>query len=197
DLHDDLGAGLTEISLTSDLATNPQLAEHESRQYTREIGARARELVQSMDEIVWAVNPRNDSIASLSVYACQYAQHLVKPLGIACRLDVQPGLPEIPLNAEQRYNFFLAFKETINNVARHSQATELQLAIHTEGDHFCLIIEDNGRGFEPGGELAGADGLRNIRERLRRLHGECEISSQTGRGTRVSLRVPLHPAPAA
>jgi signal transduction histidine kinase len=191
DLHDDLGAGLTEISLTSDMATNPSLPEYESRQYTREIGARARELVQSMDEIVWAVNPRNDSVTSLSVYACQYAQRQLKPLNMACRLDVQPGLPELPLNAEQRYNFFLAFKEVINNIARHSGATEWHLAIHAEGRQLVFLIEDNGRGFEPGREAAGADGLLNIRERITRLGGECEIKSQPGGGTRVCLRVPL------
>ena len=195
DLHDDLGAGLTEISLTSDLAVNPGLPEYESLQYTREVGARARELVQRMDEIVWAVNPRNDSIVSLSVYACQYAQQLLKPLHIACRLDVQPGLPEVQLNAEQRYNFFLAFKEAITNIARHSGATELHLAIHADGRQLVFLIADNGRGFEPGGELAGADGLRNIRERLLRLGGECEISSQPGRGTQVLLRVPFVVSP--
>lgn len=192
DLHDDLGAGLTEISLTSDLATNPMLPEHESRQYTHEIGIRARELVQSMDEIVWAVNPRNDSINSLSIYACQYAQRLLKPLEISCRLDVQAGLPETPLNAEQRYNFFLAFKEAINNIARHSEATEMHLAIHAAGGQIVFQINDNGRGFEPAAtEQAGADGLRNIRERMLRLGGHCEITTKTGQGTHVSLCVPL------
>ena len=196
DLHDDLGAGLTEISLTSDMAANPALPEGESRQYTREVGTRARELVQKMDEIVWAVNPRNDSVDSLSVYACQYAEQILNPLGIACRLAVQPGLPEIPLNAEQRYSFFLAFKEAMSNSVRHSGATELHLAIHAQAGMLVFLLEDNGRGFEPGRQLAGADGLRNIRERLARIGGDCEIVSRPGEGTRVSLRVPLAVAPA-
>ena len=191
DLHDDLGAGLTEIGLTSDLAQNDSLPDYESREYVREIGTRARELVQRMDEIVWAVNPRNDSLNSLSVYACQYAQRLLKPLGLACRFDVQPGLPETVLNSEQRYNFFLAFKEAINNIARHSGATELHVAIHAEAGKLFFLVEDNGRGFELGGELAGADGLRNIRERLERLGGQCDIRSQPGQGTHIALCVPL------
>jgi len=191
DLHDDLGAGLTEISLTSAMSTNPSLPEYESRQYAREVSVRAGELVQRMDEIVWAVNPRNDSFVSLSFYACQYAEQILKPLGIACRLDVQQGLPEISLNAEQRYNFFLAFKEAIANIAKHSGATELRLAIHVADGKFVFHIEDNGRGFAPGGEAAGADGLHNIRERIARLGGECEINSQPGRGTRVSMTLPL------
>ena len=196
DLHDDLGAGLTEIRLTSAMSANPNLPESESREYAREVSARAAELVQRMDEIVWAVNPRNDSIVSLSFYACQYAEQILKPLGIACRFDVQTGLPEISLNAEQRYNFFLAFKEAIANIAKHSGATELKLSIRLAGDNFAFQVEDDGRGFVPGGEQAGADGLRNIRERTSRLGGECEITSQPGRGTRVSLRVPITREPA-
>ena len=191
DLHDDLGAGLTEISLTSDLAQNEALPLPESREYVREIGACARELVQRMDEIVWAVNPRNDSTGSLSVYACQYAQRLLKPLGLACRLDVQPGLPEQVLNSDQRYNFFLAFKESITNVARHSGATELHLAIHSADGNLVFEVADNGRGFEMGSESVGADGLRNIRERIARVGGQCEIRSRPGQGTQVRLCVPL------
>ncbi len=191
DLHDDLGAGLTEISMASDLAENPGISEQETRQYAHEIGSRARELVQRMDEIVWAVNPRNDSVASLSSYACEYAQLFLQPLNIECVLEVPSGLPEISLNAEQRYNFFLAFKEAINNIARHSGATKLHLAIHAESGRLVFLIEDNGRGFAPAAGRTGADGLRNIRERITRLKGECEISSQPGQGTRVLLRVPL------
>jgi len=196
DLHDDLGAGLTEIRLTSAMSANPNLAEYESREYAREVSARAAELVQRMDEIVWAVNPRNDSIGSLSFYACQYAEQILKPLGLACRVNVPPGLPEILLNAEQRYNFFLAFKEAIANIAKHSGATELQLTIKVAGDKFVFEIEDDGRGFVPGSEQAGADGLRNIRERITRLGGECDITSEPGQGTRVSLRVPIAVEPA-
>jgi signal transduction histidine kinase len=191
DLHDDLGAGLTEISMGSDLLENPSLSQQETRQYSHEIGARARELVQRMDEIVWAVNPRNDSVASLSVYACDYAQLFLQPLNIECVLDVQSGLPELPLNAEQRYNFFLAFKETINNIARHSGATRVNLAIHAENGSLIFLVEDNGCGFVIDSERNGADGLRNIRERIARLGGESEITSQPAQGTRVSLRVPL------
>jgi signal transduction histidine kinase/ligand-binding sensor domain-containing protein len=195
DLHDDLGAGLTEISMKGDLATNPLLPAHESQQYTRDMSQCAREMVQRMDEIVWAVNPQNDSIDSLSVYACQYAQRLLVPLGIDCRLDVQPGLPGISLNAEQRYNFFLAFKETVNNVARHSGAKELHFTVQIESGRLCFLLEDNGRGFEPGAAASGADGLCNIRARIARMGGDCEIFSQPGKGTRVSLRVPLAAAP--
>ena len=182
---------MTEISLTSVFAQNPALPAAESRACFHEIDDRARELVQRMDEIVWAVNPRNDSLVSLALYCCQYAKQLLQPLGLACRFDLPPGLPELVMTSEHRYSFFLAFKETINNVARHSGATELHLAIHAENGRMLFVVADNGCGFEAGAERAGADGLRNIRERIERMSGRCEIASQPGAGTRVSLMVPL------
>jgi len=196
DLHDDLGAGLTEISLTSDFGGNLKPAANAAGEYFQEIGDRARELVQRLDEIVWAVNPRNDSINSLTIYACEYAQQLLKSPGIACRFDVQPDLPELNVSSEQRYNLFLAFKETVNNVARHSRATELHLRISAEGQKLCFMVTDNGCGFDPAVRSAGADGVRNIRQRIDRLGGHCEISSQPGQGTRVSFWIPMSASPA-
>jgi signal transduction histidine kinase/streptogramin lyase len=198
DLHDDLGAGLTEISLTSDFGRNLKPVANESGEYFHEIGGRARELVQRLDEIVWAVNPRNDSINSMTIYVCEYVQQLLKSPGIACRFDLQPDLPELNLSSEQRYNLFLAFKETVHNVARHSRATELHLRIHTDGQKLCFVVADNGCGFDHAVRSAGADGLRNIRQRIERLGGQCEIASQPGQGTRVSFWIPMiwQPAPA-
>ena len=191
DLHDDLGAGLTEISLTTDLAQSPDLPADESRQYVREIGLRARELVQSMDEIVWAVNPRNDSVMSLAAYICQYAQRLLKAADIRCRLDVQGNLPSVSFNAEQRYQLFLAFKEAITNVARHSHAREMRLSVQAEGETLRIILQDDGCGFDPGNCAAGADGLRNMSDRLARLGGQCAIVSRSGDGARVEFTLPL------
>jgi signal transduction histidine kinase len=95
------------------------------------------------------------------------------------------------LSSEQRYSLFLAFKETVNNVARHSQATELHLRIFTQEQKLHFEIADNGTGFADGVHAAGADGLRNIRQRIERLDGKCEITSQLGQGTRVSFWIPF------
>lgn len=191
DLHDDLGGALTEISLTSDFMQqnthNPELA----RECIREIGSRARELISAMDEIVWAVNPRNDSTVSLSAYFCQYAQHQLKPAGIACRLDIESDLPSLPLNTEQRHQLFLAFKEAVTNVLRHSQAREMRLTIATINHDLSIRIVDDGCGFESSRVLTGADGLINMPERMARIGGYCQITSQLEQGTQVELRVPL------
>ena len=191
DLHDDLGAALTEISLTSDFmqktAHDPEMV----RECVREIGSRARELFSAMDEIVWAVNPRNDSTVSLAAYFCQFAQHQLKPAGIACRLDIDSELPSLPLNAEQRHQVFLVFKEAVNNVVRHSQAREMKLSIATNHHDLSIRIEDYGCGFEPARTLEGADGLINMPERMKRIGGFCRVTSELKQGTVVELRVPL------
>ncbi len=191
DLHDDLGAGLTEIGLTSELVQDATLPREETRGYAQEIAARARELVAALDEIVWAVNPRNDSLPAVAAYFCQFAQHLSQPAGLRCRLDIAPALPDLPLDADQRHNLFLAFKEAIHNVVRHARAQEIRLAVAMEGRELIVRLRDDGEGFTPGPTAVGEDGLGNMRHRLRHLGGSCEVSSAPGRGTEVTFRLPL------
>lgn len=191
DLHDDLGAGLTQISLNSALAQNPSVPPSEAGGMLQEIDQRARELVTALDEIVWAVNPRNDTVPSLARYLCQYAQSSVAPAGIACRLEVAPDLAERPLGAEQRHNLFLAFKEALHNAMRHSDAKEIRIEIRTEPNALSIVLADNGCGFSTGISAEGADGLGNMRARMERLGGTSEFASVPGQGTTVRFRLPL------
>lgn len=193
DLHDDLGAGLVEINFGSELAQDPTLSPEEVREHSREIGARARDMVTALDEIVWAVNPKHDSVASLATYFCQFAQHFLKATSVRCHLDVARDLPPAALNAEQRHSLFLAFKEALSNVVQHSGATDLRLGITANQETLVISIGDNGRGFAPAAIPArhGADGLGNMQRRLQQLGGRCEVSSRAGAGTTVVFRVPL------
>jgi signal transduction histidine kinase/ligand-binding sensor domain-containing protein len=193
DLHDDLGAGLAEISFSSALSQDPRLSAEEAREHASEIAARAREMVTSLDEIVWAVNPTHDTLSSLTSYFCQFAQHFLKSGGIRCHLDVPRELPEAHLNAEQRHSLFMAFKEALLNAVKHSGATELRLAIRAEAKSLVISVSDNGRGFEPPGVSGqnSGDGLNNMRTRLQQLEGRCELKSQPGQGTTVIFTVPL------
>ena len=193
DLHDDLGAGLTQISLNTAMVQNPAVTPEIAGGLLLEIDQRARELVNALDEIVWAVNPKNDTIPSLARYLCQFAQACLLPADIACRLEVDPDLPATPLRAEQRHNLFLAFKEALHNSLRHSRATELTVKIHTDTDSLAVSLSDNGKGFVPGKAQEGADGLGNMQTRMQRLGGSCLVSSAVGRGTTVTLRLPLNP----
>lgn len=193
DLHDDLGAGLVEINLGSELAQDPALAAEEVREHTREIGTRAREMVTALDEIVWAVNPKHDSVSSLATYFCQFAQHFLKTTPIRCHLEVARDLPTAPLNSEQRHSLFLAFKEALCNVVQHAGATDLRLTIAADEEILTVSLGDNGRGFDSTGprEKDGADGLGNMQRRLRQLGGLCEVTNRPGQGTTITFKVPL------
>ena len=163
----------------------------------------SRELTRSMDEIVWAVNPRHDTMESLAGYLEKFAQDMLAGAGIRCRLDIPPQFPEWRLTSEVRHNLFLAFKEALHNVIKHSAASEVHIRLTLRMKSFELAVEDNGRGFVPGvkdkasddpGRFASGNGLGNMTRRLAEIHGRCDIRSAPGEGTGVMFTVPLKTA---
>lgn len=191
DLHDDLGVGLTEIGLLGDLAGTGDGLPAASRQRLQGITERARSLAASLDEIVWAINPANDTSRSLMEYFFEYAQKLLERAGIRCRLEVIEPMSAGNLTTERRHQIFHAFKEALNNIIRHSNATEVQITLSEADGNLSVRVKDNGRGFEtPGGE-GSRNGLAGMRERLRRLGGRCEIVSAAGTGTAVTFIFPI------
>jgi len=191
DLHDDLGSRLTEVNMLATLAKSPTTPPAEKDGYLVALTETARQLVTSLDEIVWAVSPRNDTIASLASYFGAYAQRLLDLTEVACGLDIAEDLPERPLDPKFRQEIFFAFKEALTNVVRHAGARQVWVRISTARQ--CLVVEvaDDGRGFPSAPRPAGSDGLANMRERLQSLGGTCEITSETGTGTTVRFRAPL------
>jgi signal transduction histidine kinase len=111
--------------------------------------------------------------------------------GVACGLDVAEDLPDYPLDPKFRQELFLAFKEALTNVVRHAGATQVWLRISVQDREIIVVVADNGRGFEAKEQRAGADGMANMKERLKSLHGSCEISSETQKGTTVRFQAPL------
>lgn len=191
DIHDELGTLLTGISLISDRA-------HAHRDRTEQVGEdldrisqRARSAVQTVDGIVWAINPQNDTLDNLANYLVQFAEDFFRLTPIRCRLDVPTEVPQISLGTQQRHHILLAVKEACNNVARHSGAGEVWLRLVVSDSEMCVAIEDNGRGFVPGTSVEGSDGLRNIRQRMKEVGGRFELASEPGQGTRVKLFAPL------
>ncbi len=191
DLHDDLGTSLTEISLLGALARRPAAAAGETRAHLAEITDKAQAMVGVLDEIVWAVNPGNDSVASVASYFCLFAERFLQSASLRCRLDATHDLPDRTLNSEQRHHLFLAFKEALHNAVRHAGASEVCVSIAAAGGALVVQVEDNGRGLSGGTVAEGADGLRNMLARLEQLGGRCVIQGEAGLGTRVRLELPL------
>ena len=138
DLHDQLGANLTQITLLGEMAEADKEQPEEIEQHAAQICATARETTHSLDEIVWAVNPSNDTLESLVTYACQYAQDYFAMAGVSYRAELPPGLPPTPILPEVRHNVFLAFKEAVNNVVKHAHATEARVKLQLEPGQFIL-----------------------------------------------------------
>ena len=193
DIHDQVGASLTQLSLLGELVEGDKHHPEEVVGHARQIEQTALETTRALDEIVWTVNPSNDTLDGLITYVCKYAQDYLAVAGLRYRLEAPPQLPGTPITPEVRHNVFLASKEAITNVVRHAQATAVSLRLRLEPASFTLEIEDNGRG------LGGLDpkaaqtrnGLRNMRKRMEDIGGSFYMGPAQDRGTVVRLTAPL------
>jgi ligand-binding sensor domain-containing protein/signal transduction histidine kinase len=208
DIHDDLGSGLTEIVILSQLVKNAKISSETVQADAFKINNKARALTQSLDEIVWAMNLQNDTLDDFVTYACNYAQDYLQSAGIRCRLVVPANLPHVPLTADIRHNLFMALKEALNNIVKHARASEVRIQIEVEPQKFTLTINDNGKGLcldpKANGDADGGtgnttegsskDGLINMRKRLENINGQLRLQSESNQGTRVEMIIPL-PSP--
>jgi ligand-binding sensor domain-containing protein/signal transduction histidine kinase len=201
DIHDDLGASLTRITMLSQTMRSEAVGEPHKEVAADRINRTARELTLAMDEIVWAVNPKHDTLDSLASYLSGYAQDFLSGAGIGCRLELPMRLPARVLTAEVRHNLFLAFKEALNNIVKHSSATEVEISLRLAENGFTLELADNGCGFvingangasgpgKPAGFSRG-NGLLNIKKRLEEVAVHCDWHTAPGQGTRVTMTIP-------
>lgn len=194
DLHDDLGASLTQIRFLSAVESRDSQLPETTRGRMKQVSEKSREMVASLDEIVWAVNPANDSLPNLANYLCHFAEEFFRSTPVRCRLDVDEALPAIPLTAEMRHNLYLAVREALNNIARHSLATEIWLRVRFQSSAgLSIIIEDNGCGFTTRADVTG-DGLGNMRQRLEKIGGRFELETRAGSGVVCRLILPVETA---
>ncbi|MBI5384112.1 MAG: hypothetical protein HZA90_05435 [Verrucomicrobia bacterium] len=191
DLHDQLGANLTQISLLSDMAEADKSLPEEVEAHARQITQTARDTTRSLDEIVWAANPANDTLEGLINYACKYAQEYLALAGLRYRLEAPPQLPASPVPPELRHNVFLAFKESVNNVVKHAQAKSVWVRLKLEPAFFTLEVQDDGRGVSAADQQKGRNGLRNMRQRMEDVGGSFSISPAPEGGALVRLTAPI------
>jgi signal transduction histidine kinase/ligand-binding sensor domain-containing protein len=205
DIHDDLGSSLTRITLLSESARSELNDPAQVAVELERIFDTARDSTRAMDEIVWAINPRHDTLESLANYLQKFAQDYLETAGIPCRLDLPLDLPTWALSADVRHHLFLAFKEALHNAVKHARASEVHIALSLENQAVVLLVEDNGIGFalEPSvrqdrtgaDRLANGNGLENMRKRLAEIGGRCDVRSEVGKGTQVRFMAPTQAPP--
>lgn len=196
DLHDELGASLTQIALASEL-TKAQLADPEAAHTQLDtIFSTARSLARQLDAVVWTISPAQDSVESLVTFLSKEAQHYLRSAGIACRIQIADDLPAGELSSIERRAVVLAVKEALHNVVQHARAGQVWIRVAASSGMLTVDVEDDGIGMPPdrlaGPQQQGHDGLANIRARIGGIGGDTRITAgAAGRGTLVQLRVPL------
>jgi signal transduction histidine kinase len=190
DLHDDLGSRLTAINMLAMTSAHTKLSSNENSECLQLIVDKSRSMVTALDALVWAVNPKNDTLAALVDYLASFAEELLAKSGIACRVEVPLDIPERIIAAETRHNLLLSVKEALTNSIRHGRPGEILIQLTVSSSELEILINDNGCGFDPANNIAG-DGLVNLKERMRKVNGCCKIQSSSGKGTTVSMTMPL------
>jgi signal transduction histidine kinase len=189
DIHDDLGSKLTQLLLTGELA-QIQSGPVPSAPLSQMCDS-ARNILATIDDVVWILNSQHDNSEDFAIYVCKYAQHFLQSSPIRCRLDVPQELPTTVLSQSTRRNLFLAIKEALNNAAKHSQATELTVHIELLSSRLTVVVADNGRGFDSAQASQERNGLTNMKLRLAEIGGDCQVLSRPGEGCQVRFQVPL------
>ena len=191
DIHDQVGANLTKIGMQTNMLRQASDLNETSQSLIQGVADTTREMLQSMDEIVWAINPRNDTLENAINYLIHYTRDFLRPAGISYKLDVPVNLPDVFVSTELRHNLFMAFREALNNAVKHGHPRHIQLVLTLQKHQLKLIVEDDGNGFLPTDGAAGTDGLENMRQRMKSVAGHCFVESVPGHGTKVVFELPL------
>jgi signal transduction histidine kinase len=191
DMHDGIGASLTKIGRLIAAVDEQIPPENTTKPIVGDIVESTRGAVAAMDEIVWTVNPRNDTLESMANYLIQYTEGFLRSTGISCKADVPVMLPDVPLSPDVRHHVLHAVKEALNNAVKHAACHEVSLGLACVNGLLTITIQDDGCGFTPQPPGSGADGLGNMQNRIQAIRGEFHLKSSPGQGTRVTFRVPL------
>jgi signal transduction histidine kinase len=197
DIHDDLGAGLTQVAHLSAMAADhdhDQGHDHDAaRALFQRICTATTGLTRSLDEIVWAVNPANDSLDKLVSYLAEFAQEFAAAAGVACRLDLPADVPDRVVSSRVRHNVCMLLKESLNNAVMHGMPGEVMVTMRVDGGVLRLTVLDDGRGFDSGAiaadESGRHSGIPTMRHRAGELGGRLTIESLPGAGTTVHIAV--------
>lgn len=183
DMHDDLGSGLTKIAILSEVI---KTRSDNSEASLDKISETARALVDNLDEMVWALNPKNDSLDKLAAYIAEYTHKYLEETGIGCMVKLPSEIPALPLGEEKRRNIFMAVKEFLNNSVKHSKARMILLELKSAGNSFQIQISDDGMGFDPDRQNGMGNGISNMQQRIKDIGGVARLESSS-RGTLLHI----------
>jgi signal transduction histidine kinase/streptogramin lyase len=189
DIHDQVGAKLTKIGKLTDFLDRQSAVAAPHQPVLHAVADTTRNIVRTMDEIVWAVNPQNDTLDNVVNYLVHYTEEFLGPAGVSCEMEVPLEVSHTPVSAEVRHNLFMATLEALNNAVKHGRPTRVRLHLVMTGNRLALSLEDDGCGFNPEVRLAGRNGLENMRQRIESAGGRFQLTSAPGRGTRVDFEV--------
>ncbi len=192
DLHDDMGSTLSSVSILSQLAINSQGKDVQlTKELINKIGDHSQMMLNSMDDIVWAINPKNDSLKNISVRMFEFATEVLEAKNINYTITVPEEMENIKFPMESRRDFYLIYKEALNNLAKYSECKNAEIKLFIDKNQLILKIKDNGIGFDTEKTDSG-NGQRNMKERAKTLRGIFAIKSKIGEGTEIELKIPLN-----
>lgn len=189
DMHDEVGASLTEIAILSELAQRNLVTPHPAENQLTKISERAREVIDNIGEIIWALNPKYDLLDDLATYLRHYAGRHLTMASINYRCEFPERFPDIHLATEARRNLFLIFKEALHNIVKHAAATEVVLRLASTSQRLELFIADNGKGFTPENSQHFGNGVLNMKKRVEAIGGSFTLQSQPNGGTQICVVV--------
>jgi signal transduction histidine kinase len=195
DLHDDLGSSLTQVGLMLEELKETADPSGEMKKQSAVICGRVRHLAQDLNSVVWTIDPKNDSLPELVDHLSRFFLQNLRPSAIRPRLEVMDQIPHRPLSPEARHHLFLVVKEGVNNVIKHSHATEATLSLGLAGNEFDVTLRDDGVGFMPDDLRSSIQhGMQNMRTRVVELGGTFDVTSAPGQGTVLRIRIPVQSA---
>lgn len=191
DLHDDIGSTLSGIKLFSNMAQTKLVEEKsEAANIVERIGERSEKMIDAMSDIVWSINPVNDSVDNMLIRMKQYAAEMMEPKSINYKFYVDEKVKKARFGLETRKDIYLVFKESINNAVKYSECRNLKIDLKLLKKNFQMTITDDGKGFDMSKSGTG-NGLNNFKQRAGNLGGEIIINSKPGEGTIITLNVPI------
>ena len=190
DLHDDIGSTLTSINILSAVSQkNLERNREQAAVSLQQITEQSQSMQQAMSDIVWAIKPDNDKMQNMVLRMREFVNHTLELKNIDVEFNVNENILSQTLPMEQRRDFFLIFKEAVNNAAKYSKATKVVIQLNKPNDTMQLCVTDNGVGFDTS-RFTTSNGLKNMKERAEALHGALVINSAPGDGTLVQLQFP-------